>query len=267
MHQRTGRATGLNGRGLRELVDSLGLQYRTVGDLAYSVMRQGILNGLLVPGEKLRQEELAQAMGISREPVRNALMQLASDGLVVTHPHRGAAVSSLSIARIQEIYDIRIVLESYAVRRGIAAMNSERLAKLERLADQFDRARRSQHSVRLRTAFYEELYDAETNPLLVDLIDRLRSDVGRYWVRRRELFEREHSHRPLVEYARTGGGDAAARWIADHLRRVAAELLSTLESESAQGAEPSASTASKSGARSCAAAGSQARSSRPASGR
>ena len=220
-------------RGLSEFVAALAPQYRTVGDLAYSVLRQAILVGELAPGEKLRQEELAMAIGISREPVRSAIVQLAADGLVMVNPHRGATVNVLSRERIREIYTLRVLLETHAVRLGIASMDGSRLAALERLGEELDRAERSPSSVRLRTAFYDALYDASRNPVLVEMIDRLRGDVGRYWSVRREASEHEHGHRPLLEYARQNDADGAAAWLTQHFHDVAEELVAVLDQEAA----------------------------------
>ncbi len=216
---------------LQEVAARLGGRYRTVGDLAYSTLHQAIITGLLAPGEKLHQEELARSLGISREPIRSAILQLASDGLVVVHPHRGATVSALSIERIREIYELRILLESYAIRLGISAMTSDRLARLERIASRLDRAKRSPASVRLRTEFYDVLYDRERHPVLVELIDRLRIDVGRYWMRRKIVSEQEHGHRPLLEYARSAQVGPALEWLESHFEQVADELVAVLTAE------------------------------------
>lgn len=221
----------LNEGARQQIVESLGAQYRTVGDLAYSVLHRAIVMGLLAPGEKLRQEELARWLGISREPVRSAILQLTSDGLAITHPHRGAVVRSLSVDRIREIYELRTLLETHALRRGIVEMTPARLATMERIASRLDRAKRSPASVELRTEFYDELYDRQRRPVLVELIDRLRSDVGRYWLRRREVSEHEHGHRPLLEYARAGNVDTAIAWLATHFAEVADELVAAMEKD------------------------------------
>jgi DNA-binding GntR family transcriptional regulator len=226
----------------REIVESLGAEYRTVGDLAYSVLHRAIVMGLLAPGEKLRQEELARWLGISREPVRSAILQLTSDGLAVTHPHRGAVVRSLSVDRIREIYELRTLLETHALRRGILEITPARLTRMERIASRLDRAKRSPASVKLRTEFYDELYDRQRHPVLVELIDRLRSDVGRYWLRRRKVSEHEHGHRPLLDYARAGDVDTAVSWLATHFAEVSNELVAVMEQEGAGGAAPSGRT-------------------------
>ncbi len=227
---------------LQKVASSLGAGYRTVGDLAYSTLHRAIVTGVLAPGEKLRQEELAKSLGISREPIRSAILQLASDGLVAVHPHRGAAVTALTIEQIREIYELRTLLESHAIRQGVAGMSPERLGQLERLAAKLDRAKRSPSSVRLRTEFYDVLYDRERHPVVVDLIDRLRTDVGRYWMRRRVVSEQEHGHRQLLAYAQSGDVTGAVDWLRGHFKQVADELVAVIAAEGtdgADGAEPS----------------------------
>lgn len=222
------------------MASSLGSGYRTVGDHAYSTLRGAIVIGVLAPGEKLHQEELAKSLGISREPIRSAILQLASDGLVTVHPHRGARVSALSTGQIREIYELRTLLESHAIRQGVAAMTADRFAQLERIAAKLDRAKRSPSSVRLRTEFYDVLYDRTRHPVVVDLIDRLRTDVGRYWMRRRVVSEQEHGHRPLLEYARSGDVKGAVDWLGRHFTQVADELVSVTASEETDDGEDAA---------------------------
>ncbi|MDX6729868.1 MAG: hypothetical protein QOK49_4673, partial [Baekduia sp.] len=65
-------------------------QFRTVGDMVYNVLRDGILQGVFPAGEYLRQDYLAESIGVSRIPVRSALMQLETEGLITFHPYRGA---------------------------------------------------------------------------------------------------------------------------------------------------------------------------------
>lgn len=235
---------------LQKVASNLGVAYRTVGDLAYATLHGAIVTGVLAPGERLHQEDLARSLGISREPVRSAILQLASDGLVDVHAHRGATVSSLSVQEIREIYELRTLLESHAIRNGVAGMTTERLALLERLATKLDRAKRSPSSVRLRTEFYDVLYDRERHPVVVGLIDRLRTDVGRYWMRRRVISEQEHGHRPLLEFARSGDVSGAAAWLRKHFAQVADELVSVIAAEEVHGVAPGAMTSMTTGGRS-----------------
>src|SRR5690348_7488229 len=102
------------------VVDHLASGYKTVGQMVYAVVREAITTGAFAPGEWLRQESLAEAIGVSRIPVRTALFQLEKEGLVTFHPHRGARVRTLTPAQIDEIYRLRLLLESHALRLSMA---------------------------------------------------------------------------------------------------------------------------------------------------
>src|SRR5579859_329412 len=124
--------------GLDSILARAQVHFTTVGDMAYSVLREAILGGVLEPGKHLRQDSLAETLGISRIPIRSALFQLEADGLIQFRPHKGAVVSILSPDQIREIYEIRILLESYALRRAIETMTPDRLERLKQLAAQLD---------------------------------------------------------------------------------------------------------------------------------
>jgi DNA-binding GntR family transcriptional regulator len=224
------RAATADSDALGEIVRRAEVHYTTVGDMAYSVLRQAILEGVLAPGQHLRQDALAETLGVSRIPVRSALLQLESDGLIQLRPHRGAVVSMLTPERIREIYDVRIVLESHALRKAIATMTPERLARLGELAEEMDQQEQGDHFLEARISFYDELYDQASNPLLVDLIERLRADVGRYWLRRRLVrHSHEPSHEALLRHARAGDAEGAVRWLVAHLEQVRDQLVQLVE--------------------------------------
>ncbi|MEZ5074213.1 MAG: GntR family transcriptional regulator [Solirubrobacterales bacterium] len=88
-----------------------------VADWVYSQLREGILLGEFKPGERVRQSVVAERYNVSQTPVREALARLASDGLVQLQPRRGAVVNSLSPKEIDEIYELRELLDPYVARR------------------------------------------------------------------------------------------------------------------------------------------------------
>jgi DNA-binding GntR family transcriptional regulator len=209
---------------LQDILKKASVHYMTVGDLTYSVLRQAILSGVLMPGQQLRQDALAEALGVSRIPVRSALLQLESDGLIEVRPHRGAIVATLSPEQIHHIYEARIVLECYALGRAIERMTPERLAHLEGLAEELDSAEPGEGFVEARFAFYRELYLANGNPVIVNLIERLRNDVGRYWLGHRVAHGHEPEHARLLGYVRRRDAAGATRWLSAHLKQVAEQL-------------------------------------------
>jgi DNA-binding GntR family transcriptional regulator len=199
------------------LVSQLSGGYKTVGQMVYSVLREAILSGAFSPGEWLRQESLAEAIGVSRIPVRTALLQLESEGMITFHPHRGARVRTLSPEQIDEIYRLRTLLETYALTRANRQLEPERLARLHKLGAKLDRQRQGSGFVDLRIEFYRELYGADDNPLLVEMIDDLRNHVGRYYLG----FKASHqNHVDLVNKLEDGDMEGAVAWLTTHFDRV-----------------------------------------------
>src|SRR5947209_5967811 len=103
----------------------------TAQELVLASVRDAILAGVLDPGARLRQEELAELFGTSRIPVREALRALEYEGLVRSEPHRGFTVTSLDADDVEEVYDLRIVLESHAIRLAVPLLTDEDLVELE----------------------------------------------------------------------------------------------------------------------------------------
>ncbi|MGI8516200.1 MAG: GntR family transcriptional regulator [Acidimicrobiia bacterium] len=202
----------------------VGTRYTTVGEMVLEVIRQAIQIGVLGPGERIRQDSLAQAIGVSRMPVRSALMQLESEGLVIFYPHRGAVVRPLAKEQMRELYEIRRVLESYALERAVATMTPERLVRLEKLAKQLDKATTGAKFGEYSMRFYRELYDAENNPMLVDIVERVHRDIGRFWFQQRVIDAHKPVHQELLEPCRRGDVAQAKAWLSEHLDKVGREL-------------------------------------------
>src|SRR5215212_9900740 len=95
------------------------IQRQTIASMTLEAVRERILRGDYPEGEPLRQDALAEELGVSRIPIREALRQLEAEGLVTFNPHRGAIVSTLSLAEIDEIFSLRADIESDLVRRAV----------------------------------------------------------------------------------------------------------------------------------------------------
>jgi len=223
-----------NGERFRSIVARNSRQFRTVGDMVYEVLREGILKGVFHPGERLRQDQLAEAIGVSRIPVRSALLQLEADGLITFNPYRGAVVNKLSAAEMREIYELRGVLEAHALRKAVGAMSPERLAHLEELAHELNAIQDGEEFLTRRNEFYSTLYDGEHHARTVGLIERLRAEAGRYWLERKVEYVRgpgQRDHLQLIEFIKAGDTDSAVRWLHDHLQRLCDEMVALMEED------------------------------------
>jgi DNA-binding GntR family transcriptional regulator len=219
-------------RAFGSIVARHGRQFRTVGDMVYEVLRESILTGVFQPGERLRQDQLAEAIGVSRIPVRSALMQLDSEGLITFNAYRGAVVNKLTVEQMREIYSIRSVLEAHALRNAMGEMTPDRLEHLEQLARELNEIKDGEEFLIRRNEFYSELYDVEKQPKLVELIERLRAEAGSYWLRRHIDYVSQPGHRDhvhLMELIREDDTDAAVEALRDHLQRVCDELVVLME--------------------------------------
>ena len=203
--------------------------YRTLEEMAYQGIREAILSGLFEPGERIPQDLVAQTFGISRIPLRSALRQLESEGLVVFHPHRGTTVATLTADEVAEIYQLRIQLETFAMRVACEKASAEEIEDLERLAAALDKAKPSsgnQAWLEARRRFYQRLYEIAGLPRTAAIIDRLRAEVGRYLKRRR--VKDDPGHQVMVEAIRSRDPARAEQWLRDHLERVSKEIQATV---------------------------------------
>lgn len=201
--------------------------YGTVGEMVYAVLREAILSGVLRNGQKLRQESLAAMIGVSRIPVRSALMQLEADGLVEFTPRRGARVRSVTSEMVEEIFSARVLLETHALRLSMDNMTPERAGHLAELATRLDDPGPDAEFRENVIDFYRELYDADRQVVLIDLIDRLRDNVGTQFVGRR-MHSHGHSHRSLISPVIAGEADVAVERLTAHLNEVRDGILAQL---------------------------------------
>jgi DNA-binding GntR family transcriptional regulator len=148
------------------------------------------------------------------------LLQLETEGLVTFHPHRGAKVRTLTTDQIDEIYRLRALLECYALEISIPAMTADGVATLRELAEELDKQAPGNEFVDIRVRFYRELYDAKRNPLLVQVIEELRSRVGRYLLSFRFDSAHDHEHGELVRFIANGDVPGAQQWMKGHLEGV-----------------------------------------------
>ncbi|HEY7624652.1 MAG TPA: GntR family transcriptional regulator [Candidatus Limnocylindria bacterium] len=192
----------------------------TAQELVLSSLREAILSGALPPGARLRQERLADQFGTSRIPVREALRALEHEGIVTSEPYRGFTVTELNADDIEEVYELRILLESQAVRLAVPLMTDEDLTTLEGLYDEMVRAEPGEEQLAARERFYIRLYSMAGRPRLVALIARLRQEVARA-LRWPTLQHAPEHHQHFFEAIKSGDQEGAASQLASHYRRVA----------------------------------------------
>ncbi|MCL4466117.1 MAG: GntR family transcriptional regulator [Chloroflexi bacterium] len=121
----------------------LALEHEALWEGIARALRQAIVLGEIGPGARLEEPDLARRFGVSRLPVREAISQLSREGLVLVEPRRGASVVSIGVDDIHDLFDFRLQLETYAVRRAVDRISPEDIMRLETLVEEMAEAVRS----------------------------------------------------------------------------------------------------------------------------
>lgn len=145
-----------------------------------SMLRPAILDGSIPTGMRLVQTAIADQLEVSTTPVREALRDLASEGLVVIDPHHGAIVKSLTIEEVQEIYQLRIMLEPLMVRQAIKNLTPSRAKQIQKFIIAMDQEPEPAEWVQLNLEFHSVLNDIGSPNKLSDIVANLRDCSARY---------------------------------------------------------------------------------------
>jgi DNA-binding GntR family transcriptional regulator len=192
-------------------------------------LRALILTGEYGPEERLIEEQLAERLGVSRTPVRQALTMLEAEGLVEITPNRGATVCSFSIEDVWDIYDLRAVLEGHAARRAAGRIERRELERLRELAREMeglpgqfdDHEEEIRALVALNQEFHGTIVEASRNRRLERLINRTVEIPlmfkAFYWYTSHERTISNHYHRQILEALENGDADRAEIIMREHV--------------------------------------------------
>lgn len=156
------------------------LKKENLGTQVFEQVKGMILGGKIPPGRRIIENEVADSMGISRTPVREAVHRLAAEGFLNPLPKGGYAVRGLTLSGVEETFDIRSTLESFAASLAAKKFADEELVPLEKMIDEFQR-RLDRNDLseltRINTDFHELLYALSRSPRLIKMIHDLRNDI------------------------------------------------------------------------------------------
>jgi DNA-binding GntR family transcriptional regulator len=194
----------------------------TASDKVTAELRRAIVTGQFADGEGLNQVELAQHFRVSRAPIREAVRRLEAEGLVRAKAHRRAVVVGQSVERIQEIFEIRRLVEVELLGRAASSMDEEAIAELDAHLDNMEAEAEHEAWRAGNEAFHRAMYDRAGWAIASELVERLRYRVERY-VRgagglvRNEEANREH--RRIVAALRDGDVETAKAALGEHIAR------------------------------------------------
>lgn len=217
-------------------------QGQLLTDRVYQTLKEAILSLKLPPGEALVEAALAQRLGTSKTPVREALRQLEADGLVVVEQYRGARIRKPTAKSVRDGYELRWLLEPLVVRKVGPRLTAQDLADLRRLLSEAEGALAANDMVEFSRAshlFHSTLAEKEENDLLQSVLRNL-ADIMRWvsimaWVQG-DTRSMDHSeHLVILDELERGAFERAAELMAEHLRRSGEKIVHDLTQAEQQG--------------------------------
>ena len=199
---------------------------KSLGQFVYEELKGAIINGQLAPGERIAESRIAQAMKISRTPVREAFHKLEREGWIRHLPNSGFFVAGLSRQDVEETFGIRSALESYAARLAAIRHTPNDLVPLERKIEKYQRHMEKgdiQSLFRINTEFHDLLYALSQSPKLIKMINDLRDQIYRYrrvLLRVKGMARRSNEdHKLILQFIRKRDAEGVERLVKEHILR------------------------------------------------
>lgn len=154
--------------------------YKPLREIVLEALRDAMVSGVLEPGERLMEIQLAEEMGVSRTPVREAIRKLELEGFVVMIPRKGAYVAGVSYKDVKDVFEIRATLEGLAAGLAAEKITTEELEQLERVLHYEKEPQTLEEMVESDTDFHALLYKSSRNERLIQILGNLREQIQRF---------------------------------------------------------------------------------------
>lgn len=213
------------------------IQHQTIAKALVTAIRDRILSGELREGTQLRQDSLANEHGVSRIPVREALVQLESEGFIVYSRHKGAVVKPLSLDELGEIFELRLQIEPLVIKYAIQNWNSEAAEDARQALDAFNHAVETNTSIaawgELNWRFHEAISLPSKREHSLRIMQNLHRLSSRYvitqlMVATKGLEKAKEEHSALLDYCQRGEKTKAAALLKNHIKGTQAQLIEYL---------------------------------------
>lgn len=205
------------------------LPAQSLGDQVYALLKNDIILCKLTPGAEATEEGLAERYGFGRAPVRAALSRLGQEGLVSAIPRRGYLVSPITVKAVQEIFDLRLVLEPLAVRAATGRVDVQKLRTFNSRPSMPDSGRQNLRFLKTNREFHAEIIQSCGNERLIRILSGLFDEMDRLLhvglfserdtvVMRVNHEEQAHQHHAIIEALDGGDPVAAEKATRDHIQ-------------------------------------------------
>lgn len=200
----------------------------TKNDYAYAEVRSRILTGELKPGSTISQPRLAQELGLSTTPLREAIRRLAADGLILLEAHRDARVTEVSPEEARHLYEVRESVDPLAASLAAERRSTDDLTRMKRSLEQLTplRGKATLDSLLAHREFHRSVYVASGNPILIDVLERLWDKADRYRLiglhassdSAEDNIRVAAEHQALFDAIHASDADSARTIMEDHIR-------------------------------------------------
>jgi DNA-binding GntR family transcriptional regulator len=201
-----------------------------IRDVIYQNIRKAILRGIYLPGERLMEEQLARELGTSRTPVREALRKLEVEKIVSHHPYRGVVVSEIKKEEIEDLYEIRTLVETIIVKHAAQNATTEDIARLTDLMDKEESTSDVNVILDCIDEYNRTIAEIANCPYIADFARMTRETLGRMIIsthlqpKRRPRAQKEH--REIVAALAAGDGKLAQKLTVQHLKNASRSVRS-----------------------------------------
>ena len=213
-------------------------EYLPLRDVVFNTLRQAILRGELKPGERLMEIQLANKLGVSRTPIREALRKLDLEGLVNMVPRKGAEVADITEKSLRDVLEVRKALEELSVQLACEKITEEEIEELKRVAERFKDTLDDQDVTKIAeadVAFHDVIYTATDNQKLILLLNNLREQMYRYRV---EYLKKEEAypqliaeHEELIDNISKRNKEEATRIMCEHIDNQVATVINVIHTK------------------------------------
>lgn len=210
-------------------------QYKPLREIVFETIRNAIISGDLKPGERVMEVQMAESLGVSRTPVREAIRKLELEGLVIMLPRKGAFVADLSVKDLTEVMEIRAALEGLAAGLASIRIDESEIEELEVVAMEFHKTIEDnvEELIQKDLEFHDAIFRASRNERLIQLNNNLREQVQRF----REIYhkkankskETSKEHYEIVEAISNRDVDKAEKLARKHIENAERSILKMME--------------------------------------
>lgn len=210
-------------------------EFLPLRDVVFNTLRNAILTGDLEPGERLLEIKLADKLGVSRTPIREAIRKLELEGLVVITPRKSAEVARITKEDLRDVLEVRRVLECLAIELSCEKITDEIVGELESNLKEFQKAIKKNDIKEIAVTdvdFHEIIYKSTGNKRLIQILNNLREQMYRYrleYIKDKETRENlVGEHRTIIDALSSGNSQEGKKAILKHINKQETTILENI---------------------------------------